>query len=168
MRCSKKATDNKTANKSEKERKGMPGSWNQRTTEDWKMLSWTDESKPESLVHHTGFLYIAQCVAPTVKHVGGSMMDWSCFAGSWVGELNRVRDILEDLKCPPWRSPPGYPGSSSSRKINKEKTTKPKLKQNYLRNKEQERMLENTSVNKNLEESGCSKTSRIQFIYLCI
>uniref|UniRef100_A0A1A7WMT2 Uncharacterized protein n=1 Tax=Iconisemion striatum TaxID=60296 RepID=A0A1A7WMT2_9TELE len=37
---------------------------------------------------------VPQCVASTVKHGGGSVMVWGCFAGSRVGDLYRVRGTL--------------------------------------------------------------------------
>ncbi|XP_070769960.1 protocadherin beta-18-like [Enoplosus armatus] len=37
---------------------------------------------------------VPQCVTSTVKHGGGSVMVWGCFAGSRVGDLNRVRGTL--------------------------------------------------------------------------
>lgn len=46
----------------------------------------------KSSVHHTGSLYtvkVPQCVASTVKHGGGSVMVWGCFAGYRVGDLYR-------------------------------------------------------------------------------
>ena len=34
------------------------------------------------------------CVVPTIKHGGGSVMVWGCFAGERVGDLNQVHGIL--------------------------------------------------------------------------
>lgn len=34
------------------------------------------------------------CVVPTVKHGGGSVMVWGCFAGDRVGDLNQVQGNL--------------------------------------------------------------------------
>jgi hypothetical protein len=34
------------------------------------------------------------CIVPTVKHGGGSIMIWSCFGGSAVGDLSRIDGIL--------------------------------------------------------------------------
>ena len=37
---------------------------------------------------------VPQCVTPTVKHGGGSVMNWGSFAGSRVGDLHRVTGTL--------------------------------------------------------------------------
>ena len=37
---------------------------------------------------------VPQCVTPTVKHGGGSVMIWGSFAGSRVGNLHRVTGTL--------------------------------------------------------------------------
>ena len=71
------------------------------TTENWKKVLWTDESKFEivSSSHRVfvrrqvGEKMVLQYVTPTVKH-GGSMMIWGSFAGSRVADLHRVTDIL--------------------------------------------------------------------------
>ena len=62
------------------------------TTEKWKKVLWTDESKFEIFgssrrvfVHHrVGEKTVPQCVTSTVKHGGGSVMIWGSFAGSRV------------------------------------------------------------------------------------
>ncbi|KAI3367312.1 hypothetical protein L3Q82_008353 [Scortum barcoo] len=43
---------------------------------------------------------VPQCVASTVKHGGGSVMVWGCFAGSRVGDLYRVLEVHEKLVRP--------------------------------------------------------------------
>ena len=32
---------------------------------------------------------------PTVKHVGGSVMDWGCFSHAGVGQLNKIEGIMK-------------------------------------------------------------------------
>lgn len=145
MRCSKKATDNKTANKSETGR-CCHGLMNQ---------NLIFGSSHRIFVHSS--VCGTNCETCRRKHDGLKLFCW--ILGWWVKQSkgHPGRFEMPSMAFSTWL----FWGSSSSRKINKEKTTKPKLKQNYLRNKEQERMLENMSVNKNLEESGCSKTGTL-------
>ena len=37
---------------------------------------------------------ISACVVPTVKHGGGGVMEWGCFAGDTVCDLFRIQDTL--------------------------------------------------------------------------
>ena len=37
---------------------------------------------------------ISACVVPTVKHGGGGVMVWGCFAGDTVGDLFRIQGTL--------------------------------------------------------------------------
>ena len=72
------------------------------TTENWKKVLWTDESKFEIfgssrrvfVRRRVGKRMGPQCVTPTVKHGGGRVMIWGSFAGSRVGDLHRVTGTL--------------------------------------------------------------------------
>src|SRR5271169_6032510 len=53
------------------------------------------------------------CIAPTVKHGGGSLMVWSCFCWNKLGPIKVVDgtmdsrkyiDILENQLCPFWKN----------------------------------------------------------------
>ena len=72
------------------------------TIDDWKKVLWTDESKFEVFGNRRR-VYVRRsssekmhpdCVTPTVKHGGGSVMVWGCFSYSGVGHLHRVQGIL--------------------------------------------------------------------------
>ena len=73
------------------------------TTSQWKTVVWSDESKFESFGNkrrifvrrHQNECYIPQCIVPTVKHGGDSIMVWGCFAGHKIGDLIRVRGIMK-------------------------------------------------------------------------
>uniref|UniRef100_A0A1A8N175 Transposable element Tcb1 transposase n=2 Tax=Nothobranchius pienaari TaxID=704102 RepID=A0A1A8N175_9TELE len=72
------------------------------TTEDWKKVLWTDESKFEIfdssrrifVRRRVGERMVPQCVTSTVKYGGGSVMVWGIFAVSRVGSLYRVKGPL--------------------------------------------------------------------------
>lgn len=83
------------------------------TSEDWKKVLWTDESKLELFgssrrifVHHrVGERMVPQCVTSTVRHGGGSVMVWGCLAGSRVGDLSRGTGTLRGFSsyiCQRW------------------------------------------------------------------
>lgn len=73
------------------------------TLEDWTKVLWTDESKYEVFGSRRRIFVrrsaterlTPQCVAPTVKHGGGSVMVWGCFAMRGVGDLVQIRGILK-------------------------------------------------------------------------
>ena len=72
------------------------------TTENWKKVVWTDESKFEIfgssrrvfVRRRVSKRMVPQCVTPTVKHGGGCVMIRGSFAGSRVGDLHRVTGTL--------------------------------------------------------------------------
>jgi transposase len=72
------------------------------TIEQWKSVLWTDESKfqlfgsnrRQYVRRKPNERYIPQCVLPTVKHGGGSVMVWGCFSYGGVGELVKVEGIM--------------------------------------------------------------------------
>lgn len=72
------------------------------TIEQWKRVLWTDESKFEIygsrrrvfVRRSAGERVRDQCIVPTVKHGGGSVMIWECFGGTSVGDLHKVDGIL--------------------------------------------------------------------------
>ena len=127
------------------------------TTEDWKKVLWTDESKFEILGssgrifvrRRVGERMLPQCVASTVKHGGGSVMVWGCFAGSRVGDLFRVRGTLNQngyhsiLQRHAIPSGMRLVGQGFILQQDNDPKHKSKLCQNYLAKKEQAGKLEN-------------------------
>lgn len=73
------------------------------TIADWKKVLWTDESKFELfgtkrrvyVRRRVGERFKTECVVPTVKHGGGSIMVWGCFAGENVGDLKKIEGIMD-------------------------------------------------------------------------
>lgn len=72
------------------------------TKEQWNTVLWTDESKFQ-LFGSNRRVYVRrrqgeraspQCITPTVKHGGGSVMVWGSFAAGKVGDLYKVEGIL--------------------------------------------------------------------------
>ena len=41
---------------------------------------------------------ISTCVVPTVKHGGGGVMVWGCFAGDSVSDLFRIQGRLNSIR----------------------------------------------------------------------
>lgn len=68
----------------------------------WKSVLWTDESKFELfgskrrqiVRRRKGERFKKQCIAPTVKHGGGSVTVWGCFSYDGVGELVKIEGIM--------------------------------------------------------------------------
>lgn len=65
------------------------------TIAEWKKVLWSDESKFE-IFGNKRKIYVRRkvnerfsknCIVPTVKHGGGSVMVWGCFGDSRVGIL---------------------------------------------------------------------------------
>lgn len=73
------------------------------TEDDWKKVLWSDESKFELFgCKRRVFVrrrptekMLPQCIQPTVKHGGGTVMVWGCFAGDTVGDLVKIEGILK-------------------------------------------------------------------------
>lgn len=67
------------------------------------IVLWSHETKLE-LCGHVNFRYVCMKVNEahktkrtlnTIKHAGGSVMLWGCYAASGQGELARVQDIMD-------------------------------------------------------------------------
>ena len=110
------------------------------TTEDWKKLLWTDESKfkifcssRRSFVRRRVERMVPQCVTLTVKHGGGSMMFF------WI--QGRLPQLSAAIPC----SSLWYACSWSRFILQQDNDPKhkSKLSHNYLRKKEQDGKLEN-------------------------
>jgi hypothetical protein len=72
------------------------------TLDRWESVLWSDESKfvifgSNCCVFVTckvGEQMISACVVPAVKHGGGGVMVWACFAGDTVSDLFRIQGTL--------------------------------------------------------------------------
>lgn len=72
------------------------------TIEQWANILWTDESKYEVFGQNRrifvrrskGERMLPECVTPTVKKGGGSVMVWGCFSLSGTGDLVKIDGIM--------------------------------------------------------------------------
>lgn len=126
------------------------------TIDQWKSVLWTDESKFELFGNKRrqyvrrkqGERFKSQCIAPTVKHGGGSVMLWGCFSYDGVGDLVKIDGIMrkEDyhriLQRSAIPSGIGLNGYGFTFQQDNDPKHTSKLCQNYLRSKEEEGVLE--------------------------
>ena len=75
------------------------------TTAEWSRVLWSDESKFQ-LFGSDGVKYVRRPVGkrydvryqiPTVKHGGGSVMVWGCFARLGIGPLHRIQGNMDRI-----------------------------------------------------------------------
>jgi transposase len=72
----------------------------------WEHVLWSDETKIELFGHNDvqrvwrkkGEAFVPKNTVPTVKHGGGSIMLWGCFAANGTGELVRIDGIMDKEK----------------------------------------------------------------------
>ena len=80
----------------------MGQEYEQWTLDRWKSVLWSDEYKFEIfgsnnrafVSRRVGERMISACLVPTVKHGGGGMMVWGCFAGDNFSDLFSIQGIL--------------------------------------------------------------------------
>ena len=127
------------------------------TLDDWKRVLWSDESKFEIFGSHrrqhvrrkVKERYNSKCIAPTVKHGGGSVIVWGCFSYDGVGELVKIDGIMkkEDyhriLQYSAIPSGIGLIGYGFKFQQDNDPKHTSKLCSDYLNKKEEEGVLEN-------------------------
>ena len=72
------------------------------TVAQWESVLWSDESafqlfcgaKRAHVRRRVGERYSPQCIVPTVKHGGGSLMIWGCMSGLGVGQVYRCEGTM--------------------------------------------------------------------------
>lgn len=125
------------------------------TMDQWKSVLWTDESKFELFGNKRrqyvrrkqGERFKSQCIAPTVKHGGGSVMVWGCFSYEGVGELVKIDGIMRKehyhriLQQSAIPSGIGLNGYGFTFQQDNDPKHMSKLCQNYLRSKEDDGVL---------------------------
>ena len=97
--CCKETTTKKDTNK---KRLAWAKKHKQWKLEWYKSVLWSDESKFKIfgsnrrvfVIHRVGEHMISACVVPTVKHGGGGVMAWGCFAGDTIIDLFRFQGTL--------------------------------------------------------------------------
>ena len=74
------------------------------TEDDWNSVLWTDESKftifgngkrRVMISRRKGEAYRDDCLQPTVKFGGKSVMVWGCFAAKGVGALHQIDGVMD-------------------------------------------------------------------------
>ena len=73
------------------------------TVQQWKKVLWSDESKFEIfggkrsvyVRRYDGERFKKECLVPTVKHGGGSVIVWGCFGGEKLGHLIKIEGIMD-------------------------------------------------------------------------
>ena len=94
---------------------------------------------------------IPDCVVPTVKHGGGSMMVWGCFGGERTGDLIEVKGIMKKEQyhsiLERHAIPSGlcYLGKNFTFQQGNDPKHSSKLCKNYLESKQKNKTLEITS-----------------------
>ncbi len=73
------------------------------TVEQWAQVTWSDEKKFNRFGNDgAGYVWrkkgealAPQCIRPTVKGGGGSVMVWACFSRSGPGPIHRINGIMD-------------------------------------------------------------------------